>query len=34
MRVVVWGQPLGPDTAEQTTDVILAAFAANPRGRS
>jgi AcrR family transcriptional regulator len=30
MRAVVWGQPLAPDAAEKTTDVILAAFAANP----
>lgn len=26
MRAVVWGQPLADDTAEQTADVILAAF--------
>ncbi|HXY91132.1 MAG TPA: TetR/AcrR family transcriptional regulator [Acidimicrobiia bacterium] len=26
MRAVVWGQPLPPDIAEQTVDVILAAF--------
>jgi AcrR family transcriptional regulator len=31
MRAVVWGQPLAPDAAEQTADVILTAFAANPR---
>ena len=31
MRAVVWGQPLAPDAAENTTDVILAAFAARPR---
>lgn len=30
MRSVVWGQSLAPDAAEKTTDVILAAFAANP----
>jgi AcrR family transcriptional regulator len=30
MRAVVWGQPLAPDAAEKTADVILAAFAANP----
>ncbi len=29
MRAVVWGHPLAPDAAEQTTDVILRAFA-NP----
>jgi AcrR family transcriptional regulator len=33
MRAVVWGQPLTPDAAEKTADVILAAFAASP-GRS
>jgi AcrR family transcriptional regulator len=27
MRAVVWGQPLPPDAAEQTADVILTAFA-------
>jgi hypothetical protein len=26
MRAVVWGHPLPPDAAEQTTDVILRAF--------
>ncbi|HEV2309735.1 MAG TPA: TetR/AcrR family transcriptional regulator [Acidimicrobiia bacterium] len=26
MRAVVWGQPLAPEAAEQTADVILAAF--------
>ena len=31
MRAVVWGQPLAPDAAEQTADVILAAFGASPR---
>ena len=31
MRAVVWGQPLTPDVAETTTDVILAAFATNPK---
>jgi AcrR family transcriptional regulator len=31
MRAVVWGQPLAPDAAEKTADVVLAAFAANPR---
>ncbi len=31
MRAVVWGQPLAPDAAEKTADVILAAFGANPR---
>jgi len=30
MRAVVWGQPLAPDAAEKTAEVILAAFAANP----
>lgn len=30
MRAVVWGQPLAPDAAEKTADVILAAFAARP----
>jgi AcrR family transcriptional regulator len=40
MRVVVWGQPLPSDAAEKTADVILAAFAPEPkasrrsRGRS
>ena len=29
MRAVVWGQPLPPDAAEQTADVILTAFAPN-----
>jgi AcrR family transcriptional regulator len=33
MRAVVWGQPLAPDAAEKTADVILAAFAPTP-GRS
>lgn len=33
MRAVVWGQPLEPDAAEKTVDVILAAFATSP-GRS
>jgi AcrR family transcriptional regulator len=28
MRAVIWGQPLAPDAAEATTDVILTAFAA------
>lgn len=31
MRAVVWGQPLAPDAAEQTADVILAAFAGDRR---
>jgi AcrR family transcriptional regulator len=31
MRAVVWGQPLPPDAAEKTADVILAAFAPSPR---
>jgi AcrR family transcriptional regulator len=31
MRAVIWGQPLEPDAAEKTTDVILAAFGAKPR---
>jgi hypothetical protein len=31
MRAVVWGQPLEPDAAEKTADVILAAFGASPR---
>jgi hypothetical protein len=30
MRAVVWGQPLAPDAAEKTADVILAAFAPTP----
>jgi AcrR family transcriptional regulator len=29
MRAVVWGQPLAPDAAEKTADVILAAFGAH-----
>jgi AcrR family transcriptional regulator len=33
MRAVVWGQALAPDAAEQTADVILAAFGASPRGQ-
>jgi AcrR family transcriptional regulator len=33
MRAVVWGQPLAPDAAEKTADVILSAFAPTP-GRS
>jgi AcrR family transcriptional regulator len=33
MRAVVWGQPLEPDAAEKTADVILAAFGTSP-GRS
>ena len=32
MRAVIWGEPLAPDAAEKTTDVILAAFA--PRTHS
>jgi AcrR family transcriptional regulator len=28
MRAVVWGQPLAPDAAERTTDVVIAAFGA------
>ena len=31
MRAVVWGQPLAPDAAEQTADVVLAAFGTSPR---
>jgi AcrR family transcriptional regulator len=31
MRAVVWGQPLAPDAAEKTADVILAAFTSNRR---
>jgi AcrR family transcriptional regulator len=31
MRAVVWGQALAPDAAEQTADVILAAFGTSPR---
>jgi Tetracyclin repressor-like, C-terminal domain len=31
MRAVVWGQPLAADAAEQTADVILAAFGTTPR---
>jgi AcrR family transcriptional regulator len=30
MRAVVWGQPLAPDAAEQTADVVMAAFPAPP----
>jgi AcrR family transcriptional regulator len=30
MRAVVWGQPLAPEAAEQTADVILAAFPPGP----
>jgi AcrR family transcriptional regulator len=30
MRAVVWGQPLAPDAAEKTADVILAAFGESP----
>jgi len=30
MQAVVWGQPLAPDAAEKTTDVILAAFGTSP----
>jgi AcrR family transcriptional regulator len=30
MRTVVWGQPLAPDAAEKTADVILAAFSPKP----
>jgi hypothetical protein len=26
MRAVVWGQPLDPDAAERTVDVVLAAY--------
>jgi AcrR family transcriptional regulator len=33
MRAVVWGQALAPDAAEQTADVILAAFGASPRAQ-
>jgi len=31
MRAVVWAQPLEPDAAEKTADVVLAAFGASPR---
>jgi hypothetical protein len=31
MRAVVWGQPLPRDTAEKTADVIIAAFAPQPK---
>jgi AcrR family transcriptional regulator len=34
MRAVVWGQRLAPDAAENTADVILAAFAPTPRRSS
>jgi AcrR family transcriptional regulator len=34
MRAIVWGQPLGRDAAEETTDVILAAFAKRRRPAS
>ena len=27
MRAVVWGQPLAPEAAEHTVEVVLAAFA-------
>jgi AcrR family transcriptional regulator len=30
MRAVVWGQPLAPDAAEKTTDVIIAVFGTQP----
>jgi AcrR family transcriptional regulator len=33
MRAVVWGQALPPDAAEQTADVILAAFGTSSRPR-
>jgi len=33
MRAVVWGQVLAPDAAEQTADVILAAFGTGPRAQ-
>ena len=29
MRAVVWGQPLAPDAAEQTVNVVLAAYGRN-----
>jgi AcrR family transcriptional regulator len=31
MRAVVWGQPLAPDAAETTADVVLAAFGTSPK---
>ncbi len=31
MRAVVWGQPLAPDAAEDTADVVLTAFRASPK---
>lgn len=30
MRAVVWGQPLEPDVAEKTADVVLASYARKP----
>lgn len=33
MRAVVWGQPLPPDAAEQTTDAVIAAFPGARVGR-
>lgn len=33
MRAVVWGQPLGRAAAENTADVVLAAFGTTPRTR-
>ena len=31
MRAVVWGQPLGPEAAEDTADAVIAAFGARAR---
>ena len=33
MRTVVWGEPLAPDAAERTADVIVAAFPAKAKRR-
>jgi len=34
MRAVVWGQPLTPEAAERSAEVVLAAFAAKPRRKT
>jgi AcrR family transcriptional regulator len=34
MRAVVWGQPLSPEAAEHTVEVVLAAFAPKRRRRA
>jgi AcrR family transcriptional regulator len=33
LRAVVWGQPLSPEAAEHTVEVVLAAFPPKPRRR-